>query len=447
MKSNELLEIIGEAQDDYILDAKMPYKKHTSAWVRWAAIVACLCLILSAVWFFGPTTPEYPNASYSAYDIANLFPEMLNAGSTNAYTKVYVPGGEHLRLNDIPEAEAMPIYRYDDSAASFPDRTKYESFAARVVANYCDALNVPVPDYVVEDAIIGTGPMGYDLAPADGGVFLQTGQFWLHSEARSDYTRFSLVVLPSTFDSCDPAIRLNGHAVQADQRQSDQQILASLENVKAELFEIYGVSFSDAKISRYYQGYSQHGVTYLTVYYYDEDAHPLNAYSDRPVSDYIEIHFDNMMNFDGDIVSDTILSYADIEYWDYSLPPQHLYPQISNANMISLTEAEELLYKGYVFGGHSCPLCMAEQEEISFEGYDYVGLEYVFGYTEEGKRGDVVPFYAFYKAIGTSENGNVIYAKTYVPAIEVSDLEAYFRDQKQSHSPYSPPTGSTSVMH
>ena len=47
--------------------------------------------------------------------------------------------------------------------------------------------------------------------------------------------------------------------------------------------------------------------------------------------------------------------------------------------------------------------------------------------------GDVIPFYAFYKAIGTSDNGNTIYAKTYVPAIEVSDMDAYFQEQQQYH--------------
>lgn len=47
MKSNELLEIIGEAQDDYILDAKTAKKKHTPVWVKWAAMAACLAIILA----------------------------------------------------------------------------------------------------------------------------------------------------------------------------------------------------------------------------------------------------------------------------------------------------------------------------------------------------------------------------------------------------------------
>lgn len=429
MKSDDLLEIIGESQDDYILDAKTPHRKSTPAWVKWTAMAACVCLILGMVWFF--RTPIYPNASYTAYDFASMFPK---TNATNAYTQVYFPNGEYMRLAAVPEAEYLPIYRYDDSAAAFPDRAEYEAFVSRVVTNYYNALNMPVPDYVVEESKIATGSLGYELAPVGGDQFyLQAGQFYLHSSAISTYTRFVLDVIPSTIGSQDPTIRLNGHAVQADQRQTDEEILASLENVKSQLFEIYGVSFSDAKVTRSYGGYSQYGVSYLSVYYYDEEAHPLNAYSERPVSDYIKIHFDNMMNFAEDIVSDTILSCADIEYMDYSESSKTFYPQIANAKMITLAEAEALLYKGYVFGGHSCPLCMAAQDKINFEGYDYVGFEYVCGYTEDGKRGDVVPFYAFYKAIGTSENGNIIYAKTYVPAIEVSGLDTYFRGQMQSH--------------
>ena len=42
-------------------------------------------------------------------------------------------------------------------------------------------------------------------------------------------------------------------------------------------------------------------------------------------------------------------------------------------------------------------------------------------------------FYAFYKKNGTSENGNEIYAKTYVAAIEVSGYKSYFKKQKDNH--------------
>lgn len=44
MKSHELLEVIGDAQDSYVLDAKAPKKKSTPVWVKWVAMAACLIL-------------------------------------------------------------------------------------------------------------------------------------------------------------------------------------------------------------------------------------------------------------------------------------------------------------------------------------------------------------------------------------------------------------------
>jgi hypothetical protein len=98
--------------------------------------------------------------------------------------------------------------------------------------------------------------------------------------------------------------------------------------------------------------------------------------------------------------------------------------------MISLKKAEELLCKGYVFGGHSCPICMSEQSPVDFEEYDYVNLEYVRGYNEYS---ELIPFYAFYKYIGDDSGGNKVFAKTYVPAIEVSGYEEYFESQAKYH--------------
>ena len=49
MKSHELLEVIGEAQDSYLLDAKIPKKKSTPVWVKWAAMAACLILVIGLV--------------------------------------------------------------------------------------------------------------------------------------------------------------------------------------------------------------------------------------------------------------------------------------------------------------------------------------------------------------------------------------------------------------
>jgi len=74
------------------------------------------------------------------------------------------------------------------------------------------------------------------------------------------------------------------------------------------------------------------------------------------------------------------------------------------------------------------------QDKVDFEGYDYTGFEYVFGYDYENDcKKEGIPFYTFYKKIGKSENGNTIYAKTYVPAIEVKGYKEYFESQKEKH--------------
>lgn len=44
MKSEELLNLIGEAQDKYILDAKAQVKRGRTSWVKWVAVAACLCI-------------------------------------------------------------------------------------------------------------------------------------------------------------------------------------------------------------------------------------------------------------------------------------------------------------------------------------------------------------------------------------------------------------------
>ena len=60
-------------------------------------------------------------------------------------------------------------------------------------------------------------------------------------------------------------------------------------------------------------------------------------------------------------------------------------------------------------------------------------MEYVVGYDPDNETTMCIPFYAFYKKIGTSVNGNFIYAKTYVAAIEVSGYTEFFEKQKDEH--------------
>lgn len=76
MKSNDLLEIIGEAQDEYIKDAADQQKKRTPVWVKWTAIAACLCLIVAGTWRFGiafiGSNVEDPFREGQLYEMSSL---------------------------------------------------------------------------------------------------------------------------------------------------------------------------------------------------------------------------------------------------------------------------------------------------------------------------------------------------------------------------------------
>lgn len=420
MNAEDLLEAIGEAQDGYVLDAREPPKQRISVLSFCASVAACLCLILSLAWILPRDIPDYPDAIISAAQLAALFTEEYYG--TNQYDRVCVPSDEYLRLYEIPETEALPVYRYyryDDSADLTPSDEEREAFITKSLSNFCSALEIPIPD---EETSYQNDV--WSIRPQDG-------PYWFSAFANDQRYYFSLD-LNVNADVDDLTVRLNGHAVQIDQRQTDQEILTSLEDVKAQLFEIFGVSFSDAKIIRHYDGCGDQGVEYLMVFYYDEDAHPINAARDLPETDRIQLIFRHMVTYEGRQAEDLGLLFAEVIYSDYHRPPEEECTQFTTGNMISLKEAEAMLYNDYVFG-KGCPKCMTYQDRVSFRGYDHVGFEYLNCHNEASDTSYAFPFYAFYKDIGTAENGQTIYARTYVPAIEVSDIEGYFRNHQKYH--------------
>lgn len=61
MKKEQLYEAIGGINDEYIIDAHMTAKKSRPIWLKWGAMVACLCLIVVGVFSIYPNfLPERP---------------------------------------------------------------------------------------------------------------------------------------------------------------------------------------------------------------------------------------------------------------------------------------------------------------------------------------------------------------------------------------------------
>lgn len=403
-------------------------KRSKTIWLRIGAAVACFALVVSAIVVLPMLTgddsgvPTWDDARYSAKDISELFGSYkVDAISTNAYTKIYVPHEKYLHIDEIPDDKYLGVYQHSEEAKEL-DKNELRDFISGILPKLSESIGVTAPKYEIKERDYS---FGKSLS-----VHASAGHYQIMA---SQYETYHWFLFYSTRD-IDRKIIIDGETVQIDQRLSDEEIIKSIKSIKNKLFDIFNVSFPDVKILRSFGTYSDHGAEYIDIYFYNESAHPLNKFTGRPMSDFIVISFDNSPNYADDIVSDDILTVSDIQYKKNRTDIAKECTLIGNAKRISLKEAEALLYKGYVFGGHSCPLCMAEQEKISFDGYDFVDIAYVFGYDDKTSKKTVgIPFYAFYKKIGTAENGNLIYAMTYVAAIEVSGYREYFESQKDEH--------------
>ncbi len=410
-------------------------KRKETLGLRFGAMAACFCLligtILGALLHRDPDPALIlPQPRYSAEEIAKLLDLQINdGGAANAYLEIYAPSPEHLDLAPLPQAEALEIYEFNGTKVPL-NKEDFSRWIKNLFPKITEALKSDSQE--TETDCIDREEEILEF-PEDGILeFSQSvGQYRLW--ARQNGTQDILRIYNASEDG---KISLDGKVIQMDRSLADEEIINGIQSVKDKLFELFDTSFSDIKIIRKYDAYSQWESQPIYIYFYDRHAHPLNSTQERPVSDYIVIEFHHSYPSEGDAVSDGMLSASALEYVKKRTLPSDAYSIVCRERRISLSQAEALLFKGYVFGGHSCSLCMENQEKVSFENYDFVDLEYLFGRNTKSPYQETtgIPFYAFYKQISTSQNGNTVYAKTYVPAIEVRDCEAYFQSQTKNHS-------------
>ena len=63
MKANDLLDLIGNADDKMIAEAKTTRKSRKNTWIKWGAMAACLCLVVVGI-------VTIPNLTDNAQDYA-----------------------------------------------------------------------------------------------------------------------------------------------------------------------------------------------------------------------------------------------------------------------------------------------------------------------------------------------------------------------------------------
>lgn len=438
---DDLIDAIGGLDTDLVeefvrADNRLQAKKtrRVSPKVRFVALAACLTLILASIplmarlWREAPPVtdlPEVPVFDGAAYTAAELA-AMLKAGSptldavaTNAYVEVYVPSGDYLDIRPIPIDEYITLYERMSKDTEDLDYEAFSAFAEPILSKMEKALNGNFGSYEIEKKEYSDGD--------EYRIRIETDQYWIY--LRQDEETYSVSI--SGITSGRYEIVLNGQKVQIDQTQSDEEIIESLSGIKEILFDMFGTNFEDAAVERSFGSYSEHGAERVYVYFYNRSDSPMNDYYPRSADECIYLSFDNFENYSGDIVSDTVLTNVSIYY--RKSRTQDAWSPSMQAGLISLEDAEALLYNGCVFGGHVCPLCMAMQTPVEFSGYDFVSFTYLTGYDKETYKTVAIPFYVFYKRIGTAKNGNVIYAKTNVCAIALSDYEGYLESQRKNH--------------
>ena len=411
-------------------------KKSKRIWLRFGAIAACFVLILSAVIVVpmlregdpgvepftpngGPWSPiinsNVSDVILSADKVGSVFDVTKDSNGTNQYTKIYVSDPKALNLIPLPIAEYLPIY----SSRNF---TLSKNHLQNFINEYVDAattfFDINSKEYEIEKDERWNGDTFYEAEISEG-------------EKGMRFTMLNNSIYFYNYSIGEKRLKINGSMISILESDTDEQIKEKLNDTITYICTSFGKDYTNIKICR---DYSYRQLKTVTIYLYstEETIFPSNFSESPMTSDYISLTFYT------DWGSGTYCSWggskeeaflSKVSLYETSRNWNEYYTVDSKAKMLTLEEAEELLEKGYVFGGHSCHLCMAAQPEVDFSDYTCVEVEYVSDLNDEL----CVPFYAFYKYIGKNNYGTDTYAKTYVPAIEVSGYDEYFESQKDSH--------------
>lgn len=360
--------------------------------------------------------PLYPSnteiITLSAEDAANSFGDKRTMGGTNNYTTVYKLSEGDLNISPIPDTDYLPIYHSIDE---LPPEEVLQNFIDRYKDSVSKYFNVYIGSYTIK-----TYESRLTIDSLEVRIPGSKGRFYFH--ASGNKLRFDYCSSRNERFSCENPISAY---------DTDDEIKAKLKNVISGICSTFGKNYSEIKIHRYCD---KEQLKTVNVYLYTpENVVHSNGITTVPSSEYIKLTFNTDWGFG---TSNHWGGSKDEAYLcDFTLTENinnstYGYKIDGISKMLSLEEAEELLTKGYVFGGHSCPICMANQPLVDFTNYDFVEISYKTGSFNTGIS---IPFYSFYKYLGDNENGIKEYAVTYVPAVEVDGLDEYFEKEKATH--------------
>lgn len=443
MKNEILLNAVGKISDELVDDADITARsnKRNIPWKTFIASAACFCMIVTAFFLMshflpnnsvgnlpGVTNPSSPTVQgdiddyvpyLSAYDVAGLFAYLNDRYETNVYTVEEYPKDYLAKILNVPDGNSVNIYNYLTAGVK-PDEESVQSFSQKVFASLENSLETNIPDATFLKIDNHDGSFYYSS-------LIETE---ICAIIASQNNLMERVAVLREANKTDNALICNKTAIRIDPLISDDELLKQFVPTAQIINAAFGTNFNDIAIARSYDEYSPNGIDSIRIFLYNERDEMQDKIRELPLSDYILIEFFDMQSSgDGNEVDADAISYI-----HYRVPIGERLHLACEEPVLTLEQAEEMLEKGYVFGGHSCRLCMQTQEKVDFLEYDHVGFEYVMGETD-GKGVQLwVPFYTFYKKLDTAQNGIERYAKTYVCAVSLTDIDSYFEMQAENHS-------------
>ena len=417
MTGHDIFAALGEIDKKFVIESAPERRKRgiiTKALKR-SLIAACLCILLcgasATALIASGNIPLDSFAVITADEIGKIMQTNTMSESTNTYKVIEVKSSEELKIFPIPEGEYLPIY---ETKLSELDEEELLMLAEYIIPKFEELFGFELETDGVHRQE-NFHPSVYLTYRSEKGKW-NDPRLEVKIDQRKDF--YSIVIDYSVNGKNAPKLKLGESELISNESMTAEEKFAmhsAVRDVFCEIFEIDLPHYADRTRGSYFYN----GVT-----------HPSENYSTEYAKDYY--NYDNYLTLYGGIGHENRVSIS-LKLYRKSI--DDFCPAVMQAKKITLEEAEELLYKGYVFGGHTCTACMAEQDKIDFEGYDYVGLEYVFG-KERAYDTIGVPFYVFFKLIDSTEYEDFTvyqYAKTYVPAIKVRGLDRYFRLQSEKH--------------
>ncbi len=409
--TEKALSIAGKPKEDI-------KKPKARIWSKLGVIAACLCLVLivgagipiignfiSPSSMFSP--PVYDEAYFEAKELGEIFNFFGFSYGVECYEEVFENSLTPESIGTVPTDEYVDIYKLNKKTKSLSKR-ELNSFESDIMSKFSSVFDVNVKKYEREEKDRSdTGSLS---------VTYEGGSPSFHFLQRSD-NRFDQQ--PCHQLSITGAIYLDGAKLTIDPNQSEEEILTSFEPIKEHFFEIFGCSFEKATASKsYVPTIYEDGVYSVHITYEDK-----NMWSEGGFLKISAKINENSGNYDELVVNSITYNEPRVDLDSY-------YYVSAKCKRISFEEAEELLKKGYVFSGHSCPLCRESKNALSFEEYDFFGYEYRFDDYAEDQC--AVPFYTFYKKLKTLD-GTVRYAKASVCAVPVKGQDEYYQNMAQYH--------------